>query len=156
MVTAVHPRSDVAVGATDSNSVSLHSVRLWHTGWEVDVAAIASKVVVVSQRLMLSHCRLEVLVAAAVSTWTALQTVRVPHALSEVAEAARVSYWVSGWQVLKGLHLRSPDTCQPDMYCMLALQTVKTVQPRSVDDVGAADSYCSEALHSRHVLHTGC
>jgi hypothetical protein len=103
---------------------------------------------------MLSHCLFDVLVAAVDSIWAEVQVLRVPHALSDVIEGARVSNWVAELHVVNGLHSRSPEACQPDMYWELVSQTVKSAQVRSLNVVGAADSYCS-ALHSLHAWHTG-
>ena len=125
VLTALHRRSDVAVGAADSN-------------WEPPPATTLSHAV--SE----AHCRSELAPAGTRSNSTpSLHTAREVHTRSLVAVGAVDSYCASLWHTVKAAHSRfDVEVGAAVWYCVAGKSHERTaVHWRSDDDEGGFDSY---------------
>ena len=88
----MHVRSDVAVGATDSNCESAHTTYGLHERSDVAVGAKYSQCVVVLHTCTAAHCRSAI--SLPLDTWYSFKAhvVSVPHTRSELAVDAVNSY----------------------------------------------------------------
>jgi hypothetical protein len=96
MTKSVHPRSEEEVGTIDSYCAAPHSLQVWHTGWEIVVAAADSYCVWKSQGTTAAHSLFEIAVGATVSIWRLKQATSAAHERSDVTVATDASYSVAG------------------------------------------------------------